>query len=316
MELFALLPLLIISIAGVSYTLPQNDIAEEIAAKLVSEINKSQDHRINDALPALGIGKGCRIKYETKFEIEEIESVRQECRQWTENKCTTKQRPKCTHVHDNVCETKYRQKCRHYSEKKCNDSWRNECVTREKDECDEYNRQIEVPYEEDECLTRKERRCEKHWEEPIVGTKVWVDDPATCKFYDTTDCKPVTKYRTETEKYTKCQKVPYQHCDRVKDTHCFDVPKQECHDEPWQDCHEVIRDVCVQESYQDCQDYPRRECKDVHEKIPKQVTVQVPIRVCDGGIDDGLLDTQFDGSGSSPVDGDFVFESQFSDIIA
>jgi hypothetical protein len=86
MELFSLLPLLIISIAGVSYTLPQNDIAEEIAAKLVPESIKSQDHRLPDSLPApaLGTGKGCRIKYETKFEIEEVESVRQECRQWTE----------------------------------------------------------------------------------------------------------------------------------------------------------------------------------------------------------------------------------------
>merc|ERR1712077_111556 len=83
-------------------------------------------------------------------------------------------------------------------------------------------------YEGDECTSRKERRCEKHWEEPIKGKKVWVDNPATCKYFDATDCRPVTKYRTEQERYTTCDQVPYEHCDRVKDTNCYQVPKQEC----------------------------------------------------------------------------------------
>ena len=37
------------------------------------------------------LGPGCRIEYETKYEIIEEESTKNECREWTENKCTTKQ---------------------------------------------------------------------------------------------------------------------------------------------------------------------------------------------------------------------------------
>ena len=76
MESFVLLPLFIISIAVVSHTLPQKDIAEDNAAKLVPQNDQSQAHRLPD--------RGCRIKYETKFNIEEVESVRQECKQWNE----------------------------------------------------------------------------------------------------------------------------------------------------------------------------------------------------------------------------------------
>merc|ERR1712064_266899 len=79
---------------------------------------------------------------------------------------------------------------------------------------------------------KNEKRCEKHWEETTPGKKVWVENPATCKWYDASQCAPVTKYRTEQEKYTQCSKVPYQHCDRVKDTNCRDVPQQKCDDVP------------------------------------------------------------------------------------
>jgi hypothetical protein len=145
--------------------------------------------------------------------------------------------------------------------------------------------------------------------------KVWVDNPDTCKFYDTTDCRPVTKYRTEQEKYTKCDQVPYKHCDRVKDTNCRDVPKQQCRSEPWQDCHDVQRERCSKESFQDCQDYPRQECKDVHSKVPKQVAVQVPIRVCgQGNREPYNANGQFDGTSLFDIrsDGDYN-DDQYND---
>merc|ERR1711909_185804 len=110
--------------------------------------------------------------------------------------------------------------------------------------------------------------------------KVWVENAATCKWYDASQCAPVTKYRTEQEKYTKCSKVPYQHCDRVKDTNCRQVPKQKCDDVPYQDCQNIQREKCVPESWQDCQDYPVQKCSDEHKKTPRQVAKQIPIRVC------------------------------------
>merc|ERR1719245_2518354 len=103
-----------------------------------------------------------------------------------------------------------------------------------------------------------------HWEEPTPGKKVWVENPATCKWYDASQCAPITKYRTEQEKYTQCSKVPYQDCKRVKDTNCNDVPRQECKDIP----------------YQECQDYPVQKCRDEHKKTPRQVAKQIPVRVC------------------------------------
>jgi len=299
MRLILVLPCIVIAISVVSNAFPTDDntddtLADDVGLRYGPQNGQrpfqQQPQRRPDATRAPALDPGCRIVYETKFEVEEVESVRQECRQWTENKCTTKTRPKCTPWTDNVCETKYRQKCRNWTDKECKDSWRNDCNERFKEECKEYNKDIQVPYEEDECNTRKERRCDKHWEEKAKGHKEWVDNPNSCKYYDVTDCNPVTKYRTESEKYTKCDDVPYQHCDRVKDTNCYDVPKQECNNEPWQDCHDVQRERCHQESWQDCQDYPREKCNDVHEKVPTQVAKQVPVRVCDGHGGGGLFD--------------------------
>jgi hypothetical protein len=272
-----ILRVLVIAMSVVCHTLPQNDIAKNIAAKHGLQEEKSEDHRIT------GPQYGCKIRYETKFEIQEIESVRQECNHYTETKCTTHTRPKCEHHHEKKCDTKYKEECRHYKEQECTDTWRSQCVTRSKEVCDFVVKEIQVPYVEDECITRQERRCEKHWEESIEGgivKKVWVDNLPTCKLYDATDCKPVTKHRQELTKERKCNQVPYQHCDRVKDTQCHLVPRKECKDIPYQDCRDVVIEVCNPESYQDCQDYPRRKCRDVHEKKPQQVTVQVPIRDC------------------------------------
>ena len=83
------LSLLLISFAVACHTLPQNDIANHIAEKqgLTIDTNqsqpqnkelKSEDHRI------AGHVQGCTIRYETKFEVQEIENIRQECTDWTE----------------------------------------------------------------------------------------------------------------------------------------------------------------------------------------------------------------------------------------
>lgn len=307
MDFFRFVPIFILGFVVVchAFPFPQNDVNEEnevdkdVAPRygVQSANQNSQSHRLPDRprAPAPNPGPGCRIEYETKYEIEDVESTRQECSWTTENRCTTKTRDKCTAYKEKVCDTKYQQKCRNWTDRECKDTWRNECSTRTKEECNDYSKPVQIPYEEDECITRKERRCEKHWEEPIKGKKVWVDNPATCKDYDTTDCRPVTKYRTEQEKYTKCDQVPYQHCERVKDTNCRNVPKQKCEDVPYQDCYDVPREKCVPESWQDCQDYPKKRCENVHSLTPKQIAKQVPIRVCgnrrekynDGGNFDG-----------------------------
>ena len=307
-KLLRLLSTFLVGCIVVCNAFPQNEIDDDVAARygIQSGNQQSQNHVVPDRSPALNPGPGCRIEYETKYEIVEEESTRQECRRWVENKCTTRQRPKCSKYTDTVCDTKYRNQCRNWSEQECKDTWRNECSTKYREECNDHSRPIQVPYEEDECTSRKERRCEKHWEEPIKGKKVWVDNPATCKYFDATDCRPVTKYRTEQERYTTCDQVPYEHCDRVKDTNCYQVPKQECKDVPYQDCYDVPKEKCVQESYQDCQDYPRQECKDVHSKVPKQVAKQIPIRVCGDRRELYNAEPSFDGSGIFDVrsDGD------------
>jgi len=105
-----------------------------------------------------------------------------------------------------------------------------------------------------------------------------VENPATCKWYDASQCAPITKYRTEQERYTQCSKVPYQDCKRVKDTNCNDVPRQECKDIPYQDCQDYQREKCA--PVQECQDYPVQKCRDEHKKTPRQVAKQIPVRVC------------------------------------
>jgi len=238
------------------------------------KIARNEDHRIADN------GEGCPIRYETRFEIQEIENVRIDCREWTETRCTTKTRPNCHHRHEIKCDTEYKEKCRNYVEQQCIDNWRTVCETTSNIVCKIQQKEIEVPYEEDECTTRQERRCEKHWEESSEGRKVWVDNPATCKLFDSTDCHSVTKYRKEYLADDVCHDVPVETCKQVKDTQCHDVPQTKCTKEPYQNCKDITVETCEQESWEDCQDYPRKQCKDIHEKIPKQVTIQVPVHDC------------------------------------
>jgi len=274
---------MVIFTIGHSLPFPQNDVEQNSDSTLDKKNSNvtSEKHSLNEDHSSIpNPGPGCTIEYKTYYEILEEESTRRECHTVIEQECTTRTREKCIPWTDNVCTTKYRQKCRNWTEKKCTDSWRDECSQKTKEECNDSTRPVQVPYEEDECVTRQEKRCEKHWEEPSPGKKVWVDNPATCKFYDATECNPVTKYRTEQEKYTKCDQIPYQHCDRIKDTNCVDVPQQKCEDEPWEDCQDVQKQRCEPETWDDCQDIPRQICEDIHSKIPRQATKQVPIRVC------------------------------------
>merc|ERR1711983_250458 len=177
-------------------------------------------------------------------------------------------------IYEIVEDERTEQKCRTDYENR----WRNECSQKTKEECKDNYRPVKIPYVEDECFTKKEKRCEKHWEEPTPGKKVWVENPATCKWYDASQCAPITKYRTEQERYTQCSKVPYQDCKRVKDTNCNDVPRQECKDIPYQDCQDYQREKCA--PVQECQDYPVQKCRDEHKKTPRQVAKQIPVRVC------------------------------------
>jgi hypothetical protein len=148
-------------------------------------------------------------------------------------RCTTQTRPNCHHRHEIKCDTEYKEKCRNYVEQSCVDNWRTVCETKSNIVCEVQQKEIEVPYEEDECTTRQERRCEKHWEETSEGRKVWVDNPATCKLFDTTDCHPVTKYRTGYLVDDVCHDVPVETCKQVKDTKCHDVPQTKCTKEPY-----------------------------------------------------------------------------------
>ena len=43
-----------------------------------NKIARSDKHRTSDH------GEGCPIRYETRFEIQEIENVRIDCKEWTE----------------------------------------------------------------------------------------------------------------------------------------------------------------------------------------------------------------------------------------
>ena len=54
------------------------DLSEQKSDIPGNKIARSEDHRISDH------GDGCPIRYETRFEIQEIENVRIDCREWSE----------------------------------------------------------------------------------------------------------------------------------------------------------------------------------------------------------------------------------------
>ena len=61
------------------FALPTDiNFSEQQADTAGNEIARNEDHRISDH------GEGCPIRYETRFEIQEIENVRIDCREWTE----------------------------------------------------------------------------------------------------------------------------------------------------------------------------------------------------------------------------------------
>ena len=278
---YRILPILVVGLAVFCHTHPfrQEDAENDIQPRYGVQSNVDiQNHRQPNRplAPAPKPGPGCRIEYETIYETIEDVTFDTKCRTGYENRCQT--RTKCTTYIEPQFITKYRQQCRDWTEKKCTDSWRNDCSARSKEECKDNYRPVKIPYVEDECFTKKEKRCEKHWEEPTPGKKVWVENPATCKWYDASQCSPITKYRTEQEKYTQCSKVPYQDCKRVKDTNCIDVPKTECKDVPYQICIGIRRERC--EPVQECKDYPTQKCRDEHKKTPRQVAKQIPVRIC------------------------------------
>ena len=61
------------------FALPTDiNFSEQQADTAGNKIARNEDHRITDH------GEGCPIRYETRFEIQEIENVRTDCREWTE----------------------------------------------------------------------------------------------------------------------------------------------------------------------------------------------------------------------------------------
>ena len=98
----------------------------------------------------------------------------------------------------------------------------------------------------------------------------------------------MTKERRELKRENICNQVPFQHCDRIMEQQCHFEPKQSCKDVPYQDCNNVVVEVCEDEYYEDCDYVPIQKCRVIHEKLPKQVTVQVPIQDCSNGIDNGF----------------------------
>jgi len=148
MRSFVIITSLLLNVIVFSHAYPQIDLPKLIKNILniddgdddVSERYQTQNNQgsINwdsaEGLPSpvqnQPLGPGCRIEYETKYEIIEEESTKNECREWTENKCTTKQRPKCNSWKDRVCNTKYRQKCRNWVETDCKETVRNECTSK------------------------------------------------------------------------------------------------------------------------------------------------------------------------------------------
>jgi len=251
-------------------------------------IGNSYPQKLNPKSFGNKIEQNCKLRYETKFEIQEVENERTQCDDIVEKKCSSKTRPNCHLKQENRCNTQYKQECYEYKDQVCNDVWKNKCEIRHKEVCKLVVNEISVPFVEEKCAVKQERRCTKHWEEIENGRKVWVDNPSTCKFYDVTDCKPVTKERRELKRENICNQIPFQHCDRIMDQQCHFEPKQSCKDVPYQNCNNFVIEVCDDEYYEDCDYIPTQKCRVIHEKLPKQVTVQVPIQDCSNGIDNGF----------------------------
>jgi len=191
---------------------------------------------------------GCRIKYKTVSLIEQREEY--------EDKCETKYRQQC--------ETKFQGLCNPKREKKCKTESKRKCEIKTKEVCSQLWREVQQAYQEDECKDSYVRKCEKHWDQAADGSKVWVDNPATCKSLKETQCSPVTKYKTVREPYTTCKVIPYQECKNV----------------PYKNCLWVTLEKCNQEPYQDCRDVPYQDCQKVHKLVPYEVSKQRPFRVC------------------------------------
>jgi len=228
---------------------------------------------------------GCRIEYKTVFSVEEREEY--------ENKCRT--------LYRQECQQKFQRICNPYREKQCKTEYQQKCQTLQKEECNQSWRDVQEEYTEDECNDNYVRKCEKHWEQAADGSKVWADNPTTCKDLKETKCSPVTKYRNVRQPYTKCDQVPYQDCKNV----------------PWENCNWVNREKCENEPYQDCNDVPYQDCQKVHKLVPHQVSKRRPFRVCNNKdpyefTDDEI--NQFDileiRSGSTDEDADEEFDEQ------
>jgi len=202
----------------------------------------------------------CRIRYETIYEVQEVET--------NEEKCTT--------VNERACETSFREKCVTVIEKVCQPITRDQCKTEFKQECQQLFREEKQSYVEDKCETTTVRKCEKYWKVVDDNRKVWVEDPNRCQDAFETKCNPITKEKVNQIPYQECIQVPFETCIQVEETVCNDFPREKCNPEPFEECRNVPRQRCITE----------------HRLIPKQVARQIQVRVCDN-IERDVIDNDY-----------------------
>merc|ERR1712038_2209658 len=102
---FTILPILVVGLAVFCHSLPfpQEEAENDIEPRYGVQTNlnnqnhrnpNNQNHRNPDRprAPAPNPGPGCRIEYETIYEIIEDETFDQKCRTDYENRCRTRQR--------------------------------------------------------------------------------------------------------------------------------------------------------------------------------------------------------------------------------
>ena len=159
--------------------------------------------------------------------------------------------------------------CRTFNETSCTNETYEDCHDEPKEECSTSKKEICRDRIEEECVTQyitersnqKVRECDKEcgykWEGK--GTdKRWVVDTSTCK----------------------CQDVTRNTVARIPQLNCTLVTREECRSVPVKDCHQVVEKRCEDKVREVCQEKPYTECRDLHTKIPSNISRNKPVQVC------------------------------------
>lgn len=173
----------------------------------------------------------------------------------------------------------------------CQTIFRNKCNTEFRQECQKLFKEEEQSYIEDKCVTKSTRKCEKYWKVVSNNRKVWEEDPDNCQDILETNCFPVTKVKVNKIPYNECIQVPYEKCSQVEENVCNDIPKEKCNLEPKEECRNI----------------PKQECRIEHKLIPKQITRQITVRVCDDNENERDVFTEYENYNDQ---GNSVFPTQ------